>query len=327
MCNPDFARAREVALAYRKLGLVPLPSRMDDKRPTIDHGVFRTKPVPEGVYSETKWGTTNIQLMTGQATSGSTKIMVVDCDGQRAREVWSLMCKANGMPSSSIWVSSSPSGGRHFYFGVPEGRTIKTRVVWGIWDTWGPSGKGGWVKHAEVKILGEGSLVIAPPSVHVEHPGQRYAFEPGFSPREHRYPAVAPDWLVHMAPVQSPKAAVGMLAESGKIVPRKAFVSEASLDMIQDGISARDKEAIAVSWGLRLSARNGDGWVHCHCIGRDDERPSAGFHPATGRYHDHTTGETLSFFQLGVSLGAFDSPVNCAKWCAWRAIGSTLAGH
>jgi hypothetical protein len=79
---------------------------------------------------------------------------------------------------------------------------------------------------------------------------------------------------------------------------------------------------LATEWGVKFTGKIFDGsWAECHAIDRPDRTPSAGLNLQSGVYHDFGT-ETpgLSFFNLGLSLGAFpDFPT------AVNSLGSKLA--
>lgn len=110
------ACVRQWVNTYRELGLCPLPSRGDAKAPQLSayRGAYDLEKVPESIYNE--WSAPNIQLVTGVLSPTPVKIIVVDCDGERAISTWEKMCSANHWSSSPSWSVRTGSGGIHFYF-------------------------------------------------------------------------------------------------------------------------------------------------------------------------------------------------------------------
>ena len=206
MVSPDYERARKCVDHYRKLGLCPLPSRMDIKGPMLttyaEH--YGESPVPESVYAG--WRTSNVQVLTGVKTPTPAKILVVDCDGPEALPIWEAMCSRHSFTPDACWVSRTGSGGYHYYFSLPATmESCPGGLIWGIWDTWGDDGRGKWQKHKEVRILADNALVVAPPSIHVDT-GERYCFDSRANPNRVRLPVEAPAWLLAMP--RSPRPAV-----------------------------------------------------------------------------------------------------------------------
>jgi hypothetical protein len=306
MLNPDFERAVQAARHFRSIGLVPLPSCMDKKRPMLpEFKHFRSVTVPEAIYDERSWKTTNLQLMCGVETSGAIKITVVDLDGPEALEAWHAICAKHNYTLKSNshhpWIASTGSGGTHLYYRLPDGITRSpSRLVWGLYDT-----LTGWVKHREIRLLGDGSLAVAPPSVRVDGIGS-YTWHGRYSPWCVPLPEVAPDWLVSLPGVLAPQ-------RQSYDEPKAQNVQRSHDGSLREKILARipaqQKVEIARSWGLRFQQehpRVGCGWIPCHAVDREDVTPSSGFDASTGVYHDfHNTGPALSFFDLAVALGAY----------------------
>jgi hypothetical protein len=312
----EYARALSAARFFRKIGLVPLPSRMDRKQPTFsEFKQFRSEPVPKVVYSEDEWKTTNLQIMTGAQTGGATKVVVIDLDGEMAPEAWKRICKAHDHKPQGIWIAETGSGGKHLYYRLPpELERCQTRLLWGLYDPLGgPKGEGGWMKHMAIQLLGDGVLAVAPPSRHVST-GKEYRWIGKWSPAVFPLPAEAPRWLIDMPGLSLPikkTVAHGESVRRDNPVPRRMHPDGKGpdRDAVIAAIPPTEKLRLAQEWGLRL-ARNSDGrggWVECHAIGRDDKTPSAGFDPKTGVYHDFGSATKLSFFDLAVSLGAYRS--------------------
>jgi hypothetical protein len=320
----DASTALRWARKYQELGLSPLPSDTEDKRPVKSigaYGHFRVCGVPEWIYTEKHWTTTNIQLFCGAQAAGWQKIVVVDCDGDEARDVWRRMCEDHAF-APSTWVSLTPSGGRHFYFSLPDtALECPTKLLWGLWDTYGTSGAGEWVHHKEVRLLGDGSLVVAPPSIHVKL-GTEYRWATGRAPHE-RLIAQAPPWLMSAPGIVSPNTDP---LDIDRIVPKPRharthgakYTIRELRDMVTNSISPEQRIEFARSWGLRFATDkpSAKGWHECHRVGQKDKSPSAGFHAETGVYRDAKDGSTMSFFDLGTELGAFSHWTESVIWCA-----------
>ncbi len=115
---------------------------------------------------------------------------MVDLDGPEAIEAWKAICNKNQYTlkcsSSFPWISTTGSGGTHIYFRVPSGtERCPSRMIWGLYDT-----LTGWVKHREIRILGDGALAVVPPSVRVDGTGS-YSLHVHYNPRNIPLPEVA----------------------------------------------------------------------------------------------------------------------------------------
>lgn len=308
----EFERALRAARHFRSIGLVPLPSRMDVKRPILaEYKSYREAGarVPAILYSGDEWRTTNLQIMTGARTCGATKVVVVDLDGEQAEAAWKRICAARDYRPQGIWISKTGSGGKHLWFRLPiVMESCATRLLWGLYDPLGgPKGDGGWLAHTEVKLLADGFLAVAPPSRHVKT-GVEYQWMGKWSPAVFALPAEAPGWLLDMPGLQLP---VKPVTPRLGVCPRPASPNEWKKGPDRNEVIAslppQEKLRLAVSWGLRLG-RNCDwrrGWVECHAVDREDKTPSAGFDPVTGVYHDFGSALKLSFFDLAVALGVY----------------------
>jgi hypothetical protein len=312
--NPDrpdptrtaIERAQRCARFWRRLGYNPLPSRATIKGPALaTYADYWDTPVPDAVLDA--WGTANLQLMTGVRW----KLCVVDCDGDEAHHTWRRIRNRHGAEGPTpTWVARTGGGGWHYYFALPAWLDeCPTRRLWGLWDTWGgPRHEGDWVKHKEVRLLGDRALVIAPPSVHVET-GRAYEFMKGHGPGDYRRPALAPAWLLQMAGVVAPPKADEPPPLAIPTRPARPPVRPAGASYGRDDVLAAiaDKAALARSWGLRIASRqpNPKGWYSCHAIDREDARPSASFHSVTGVYMELREHVSLAFFDLAAALGAY----------------------
>ena len=77
-------------------------------------------------------------------------------------------------------------------------------------------------------------------------------------------------------------------------------------------LTKTDLQAEVKAAGLRLCSDSPDatGWIQCHAIDREDNRPSCGLNVSDrsfeiGSFKDHGSGERYSFFDLMVKLGKF----------------------
>ena len=61
-------------------------------------------------------------------------------------------------------------------------------------------------------------------------------------------------------------------------------------------------------------------WMSCHALDREGREPSAPFHFADGVDQDCKDVRTLSFFDIDVELGAFDTSQESRDWCGDRLI-------
>lgn len=324
--NADFDRTRQCVDYYRKLGLCPLPSRMDVKGPMLatyaEH--YGPTPVPSWVYE--KWATTNVQILTGVKTPTPTKIIVVDLDGTEAIDAWDRIAFQNGFGANAGWIAQTGSGGRHHYFLLPDGITeCASGIIWGFWDTFGQSGKGAWVKHKEIRILADSALVVAPPSVHVDT-GNRYEWHPSLSPKRKRLPMLAPDWLLAMPRLTAPsfvepkaprREPADYIRKSDRYYTREEVIE--AIGNSKFDIATRE-------WGLvsTVNGPNPNGWCACYIPGRENpghSRPSGSFNFFDGTLQDRKDLSSISFFDLGVVLGVYHTWQECRDAMGDRFVG------
>lgn len=324
-----FAEALSYAKLYDQLGLQALPSRMDCKRPCLtEYAQYRKERIPDSVYAEESWQTTNIQLMTGSNNCGDLKVTVVDLDSQEAISKWRRMCESKGLDTRNLWACTTGSGGIHVYFRLPPGVQQSSRMIWGLYDPWLADGKGDWLKHHEIRILADSSLSVAPPSVHVET-GQKYYWRGRYSPLVNSNLAEAPDWLLGMQQVQRHTRLVVEPRKEPR--PLRGFTTGLDFDQVREAISPEDKLALAISWGLRVSGEPYPGdtgpRVACHSIEREDRSASCIFYLASGDLRDFRSADrqTMSFWNMAVRLRAFASVSDAVSWCAERYTPYLLA--
>lgn len=318
---------------YRSCGYNPLPSNAACKAPALPfYAEFWDRPFGAAAFEVS--ATANIQLMCGVRWN----LAVVDCDGRLGREVLMNLILANG-GWEPTWQVRTPGGGRHLYFRPrPGAQKVETGRLWGLWDTaGGREGKGGWVAHQGIEVLGERHLVTAPPSCRKDG---SYRWVPGRSPREIAEPAVLPEWLDTMsrlaglAPREAGGCSSGPLrkpggaSDLGASPERRGRRSDRRYrreDVIA-AIHARgptEMVQVAESFGLKIASQgsNAAGWLRCHAVskpgvpGREagDENPSASFHAATGCYLEHYPGfgPAWSLFDLAAYLRGGDWRDHC----------------
>lgn len=299
----DLATTREYAAFYKARGFQPLPSRMDSKRPMIRFADLWDTKADENLFE--RFETTNLQLMTGR----HFRLLVIDLDGQDARDRWSTMGR-----TPTTWTTHSGGGGWHLWFRLPANYPIELPKAF-LWQSderrdaikhnmANPDDKIE-VPHAAIERLCDKSLVMAPPSIHPTT-GERYRFEsPRTSPKRLPMPADCPDWILRLKPLEAPRPELVM--HSGEIrVPIVVTTSNQHFDR-DDVINAiRDKGEVARQWGLRIAGKPTEkGWQPCHAVGRKDRTPSAALHLASGIYVDQGSGIRMSFLDLGVAMGVY----------------------
>ncbi len=292
------SQARQWALFYRDCGYQPLPSKADRKQPALStFAEYFEIPLPATMF--TNWHAPNIQLVTGQPW----RLCVIDCDGARAHDIWQSLC-ADHAHQAHTWTVRTGRGGWHYYYTLPPDLdNCRSRRIWGLWDPYlGPRHQGGWSSNNEIRLLGDRSLVVAPPSVHVETEVV-YGFVEESGPTELPMPMPAPAWLLELPAQERPRTAPPPPAR-----PPRTWTS-APTGPLPDRYAVLDaigpnKHLVAQQYGLRLAARgpNPEGWVACHAFDREDRDPSCSIHHEYGIYYDFFSGEKLSFFDLLAAL-------------------------
>ena len=105
----------EAALRYASLGLRCLPIRAGGKAPAIKHWETEATSDPETLRQWFARGGRNIGIATGSGSGA----FVLDVDGEAGRE-W-----VAGKNLPHTWIDTTPSGGRHYWFAMPEGATVR----------------------------------------------------------------------------------------------------------------------------------------------------------------------------------------------------------
>lgn len=314
MSAADIEQAKQCAAGYRRLGLVPLPSRSDFKAPAMKEYAcyFSNMPVMQSVYDD--WRASNIQLICGTRNPGLTRIVVVDCDGDEAIQKWKAVCKHHSYASTSTWICRTGGGGLHAYYSIPLALDeCPSGILWGLWDTWGEDGSGKWSKHKEVRLIADGGLVVAPPSKHVES-GKPYVWLKGRDPNTIPYPERAPEWLLTMPRLKKPSF---VQEQRPTYKPMRRYMGDGHYDRdsVLQAIGSQKLDLVK-SWGLVMASNpTPKGWSACYVPGREtpgQSTPSGSFNIYDGTLIDHKDEGAISFFDVAVSLGAY------ADWMSAR---------
>ncbi len=278
---------------YALLGWNPLPSRSDRKGPAVaGYARYRDgEPIPREWLED--WKQANVQVCLGVPWG----LAVIDLDGF-GLFTWRAWVRRHGCPDT--WTVRTGSGGTHFWFRLPSGiSACPSRKVWGI-----PDGDH-YRKHQFIELLGDKSLIIAPPSKHVDT-GKAYRFVDGHGPRNLKRPAEIPQWVLDLPAIprlETPKRPSPPLL-AGSAIPLVGITTcssdrNATMEMLEPS----DRMRIARAWGVRFTGYVcSKGWAECHAIGREDAHPSAGLNLQTGVYSEPFV-TSLSFLDVAVALG------------------------
>lgn len=323
--TPNAARTLACALHLHTLGLSPLPSRHDEKMPDLPKFAhfYDGEPIPGEVYE--RWASCNMQVITGTHHPGERSVVVVDLDGDEARNAWYRIKEHHGYAERSPWLVETGSDGRHLWYSVPDGVTsVPSGMIWSIWDTFGEDGKGSWLPHSEIRILGDRALAMAPPSFHPKT-GRRYKFASGCSPNDIAWPEEAPGWLLALPRLTSPS-----FGEPARAAPLKPKEKLSGTHYMRSEVlsSITDKVGLMKEWGLKFEREtpNSAGWASCFVPWREDpksSRPSGTVHCLDGTFQDRKDNRSMSLFDLAVILQPvmFSTWTECRDYCGDRFIG------
>jgi hypothetical protein len=297
--------ARQAA-KYREWGWNPLPSRniAGRVRPSLkSYSHLRDHGIGESILRN--WWGTHVQVATGSRWG----LAVVDLDGPMAIDVWRLWTM-HREPHRTWAVQHDPNGGMHLWFTIPKDEPLPFKTgIWWLGESLEKS------NHNCIEILGDGNLIVAPPSVS-PRTGRPYQFLPGRGPDDIERPAPLPTWVRSLVTKQVEESrrdssSVGsvlapvpdMIRRGGRLAPRLHL----SWEDVRAAIP--DKVALVRSWGVRVVGDKPSprGWIVTRSIFREDNHPSAAVN-LLGDYWEPLYGShCLSIFQLAVVLGLYPS--------------------
>jgi putative DNA primase/helicase len=176
----------EAALHYARLGWCVIPLRPRDKRPLLPDWQNKATCDPLTVKGWwRRWPDANVGIATGAG------LLVLDVDATHdGFESLALLEDTYGaLPDTPAVLTGS--GGRHIYFRLPEGVTVRNST--------GKLGPG-------LDVRGDGGYVVAPPSVHPN--GTPYLWLEGQDPWT-QVLADPPDWLLRLIAQPPTKSETG----------------------------------------------------------------------------------------------------------------------
>ena len=228
----------EIALDYAKRGWFVFPAPRGEKMSCVsgkntngNRWGATTTPKEIKDYFE-QFPNANIGIATGVAS----KIWVSEADtleGHNVDGVGNLkQLEAIHGPLPDTLIGESPSGSLHYFWQLPADKVIynSTSVV-----------------AAGIDVLGEGGMVLAPPSV---RPGKgSYKWLNAFEP------VLAPDWLIALVspaknsvayqPCGEPEADPAEIAAALAVIPNDAVLTDAPNK--PPGVSQRDYNRIGMA--------------------------------------------------------------------------------
>lgn len=183
----------EAALQYASLGLRCLPVRAGGKAPAIKHWETEATSDPETLRQWFARGGRNIGIATGSGSGA----FVLDVDGEAGRE-W-----VAGKNLPHTWIDTTPSGGRHYWFAMPEGATVRNSAG----KIFAAEG------HQGVDIRGDGGQAVVYPST---NGAGAWEWAPGCAPWEAEL-AQPPQWLLDAvaSPRSSPDGSLRIVTATG----------------------------------------------------------------------------------------------------------------
>jgi len=184
----------DAAVRYARLAWRVHPLRPGDKRPILQNW-------PEQATTDraviTRWWQQNPKANIGIATGNGLLVLDVDASHDGYETLEQLQDKYGILPDTPTVLTGS--GGRHIYFRLPEGGTVRNSA--------GKLGPG-------LDVRGDGGYVVAPPSTHPN--GQRYEWLEGQSPDDLPL-ADAPEWLIRLIAQATPRQRDGDGNGNGRV--------------------------------------------------------------------------------------------------------------
>lgn len=282
---------------YSARGWNVLPCKPGEKRPAVSYRQWWEERCPADLVARHECSA--IQVMLGRAW----RLMVIDLDGPAAVEWWD---RNHAARTPRTWITHSGGGGRHVWLRLPPDlpRRIPKATLWTDGE-----------KHSAVERLCDGSLVVAPPSIHPKSGNVYRYLGTANSPMSVPLPAVAPNWLLRLESIEA-KSETLPQTTNALIIP----MSDGRRPVRTADVLAAifDKIALARTWGVRFTGRTRGEWHECHAIDRPDDNPSAAVNSATGHYRDlGPSNLSLGYFDLSVRLGVYrdwrDASVDLAQ--------------
>lgn len=105
----------DAALEYSRRGKRVFPCGMD-KKPLVKGGF---KAASQHGTQIKEWWRRWPEAMIGMSTGHVNGVMAVDCDGEEGIKNFLALCEQDGFSPDTVW-QSTPGGGRHYLFDMPE---------------------------------------------------------------------------------------------------------------------------------------------------------------------------------------------------------------
>ncbi len=243
----------EAALSYAARGWAVLPlhhptpsgcscGRHECKTPG-KHPYARS--VPRGSLDATldphqirQWWTRHPECNIGVATGSASGLLVIDLDdrpldGRDGSHSWRRLASQHGAIDTVEVVTGG--GGRHLYFGLPEGLTVQQSK-----DAIGLG----------VEVKSDGGYVVAPPSLHPSH--RPYEWD-AFGHPDDQALEEAPGWLLALCHTRAPRSSAESARPEGRLDPLEVAELESALN----AIPADDRD-VWIEIGMSLHASNDD---------------------------------------------------------------------
>ena len=214
------------AIWHAKCGRPVFPCHPRSKKPLTQYGF---KDATTDLATVGKWWRQWPDANIGIATGAPSGIWVLDIDGDEGEATLATLQAKHGAFPDTVTVISG-GGGKHFWFKMPPGQTIRTSA--------GKIGPG-------VDVRGDGGYIIVPPSIHPNGTPYVWSDGKGLSDLE---PAKAPAWLLELVTEKTvkhtaPRKMFGGEKPAGTPRPRKSFVS----NTVRYAEAALESEAATVA--------------------------------------------------------------------------------
>lgn len=269
---------------YMDQGFNPLPSDGQGKKPVVRFKDLWECPIPWADWDGAieRHADLNVQVMTGRYWD----LLVIDVDGLDIAKQW-----IGKLPRT--WTVQSGSGNSyHLWYRLPPGwkSELPKLFVWQDADK---------TAHRAVERLCDRSLIVAPPSLH-HRTGEPYRWVKGRSPADGPR-AIVPSWILSIRPPER----------------KSTWVPPEPLKLGR-GAPVRSIAGLAGLLRLRLvGGPDGNGWIACRAIDREDRHPSCSWNQESGWFHDHKVNQGMSVYELMVTRGLASDELE-----AWKMLRS-----